>query len=178
MFDSAHIPIRINDIRHDGMDKDDAEISLVNLKCELNPFTAARAKEVDDYVRRMLFTSSDAEVNAKLSGADFNLTILPQSVEVRMAADQGDPSFTITEAKVTGVKARRSKKTSAWRLLFTITCAYASDHQLAQMIDCRKKMRFLTFEQTTADLFSELGKEERRTRRAAAASAAESATAH
>jgi hypothetical protein len=175
MFDSAHVPIRINTITHDGMDKDDAEVSLVNLHCELNPFTSGRAKELDDYVRRTLFTSADAEVNAKLAGAEFNLTILPQSIEVRMASDQGDPTFTIEEAKISGIKAKRSKKSSAWRLLFVITSTYKSDHQLAQMIDCRKKMRYLSFERTAADLFS-VADERTKTAKAARASAAAEAT--
>ncbi len=178
MFDSANVPVRINKITHDGMDKDDAEIALVNLECEVSPLSAIRAKEIDDYMRRSMYTSTDGEVNAKLVRADFAIPLKEQRVHVRMAPDQDEESFEIKEAKFGLMKVRLSKRTSTWRLLFSMTCSPMSEHHLAQLVDCRLKTRYMTFEPAKADLFSEVGKEASRTRRAAAAADAGEATAH
>lgn len=181
MFENTErVPLRFNRIEHLQMQKDEKEIGLVQITLELNPLTPALAKDLSEFMRSMLFTRTDAVVNQQLRAADFNLSALPQEIVVRMATDQGKASFTIKEAKIGPFKARRSAGSTEWRLVFTATCMPASEHQLAQIVDCYRKQRVCTFADASPDLFSEVGKEEAKTRRAAAAStaAAESATAH
>jgi hypothetical protein len=161
-FDTEHVPVRFADIKHRKMDKDDQEISLVEITFEMSPFTKERAKELDDFVRRTLFTQTDAEVTQKLGGANFRLAIRPQSIAVRMAPDQGQASFVIDEAKVGTFHARRSKKSSAWRMVFTVTCAPANEHQLAQIVECYLKSRYLTFANAEPGLFDEMDRDERK----------------
>lgn len=169
MFDSNDVAMRFEKIEPRRMEKDDLEIGLLEIELTVNPFTADLAKELDDYVRRTLFTATDAEVTRKLKSASFDLTIQPCRVEVRMAPDQEDESFSIPEAKILSVIARRGKKSSAWRLHVKMQCAPATEHQLAQIIDCYTKMRYLSFEATQPDLFSEVGKARTKTRRASRA---------
>ena len=176
MFESEVVGVRIGGIAPQQMEHDDAEVALVVLSCEVSPLTARRAAEVHDIVKRTLFTKADAEENPLVTSVGFNLSILPQIVEVRMAPDQAEPSFVIDEAKISDIKASRSKKHTAWTLHFKITCSPQSDHQLAQIFATYTKMQYLTFSQAEPDLFSVEGEERRKTRRAAAAS--ESATAH
>lgn len=137
------------------MESNEAEITLVKLKCEVNPFTAARAQEVHDFVRGTLFTLSGAEVNDLLGSATFRLAIPPQRIEVRMAPDQEKPSFVIEEAKVDGIKAKRSKKSSAWTLEFTVTCAPVSEHHLAQLCESYLKSKYMAFSPAEPGLFDE-----------------------
>lgn len=179
MFDNTeHVGMRLQDIAHRIMDKDEKEIGLVVLTFEINPLTPELATDLDEFMRSMLFTRTDAAVNAKLQGAKFDLSIQPQEMVVRMAKDQKKDSFTITEAKIGTFHARRSKKSTGWRLVFDITCSPASEHQLAQIADSIGKHRYITFADARPDLFSELGEEERKTRKAArSAGAAASATA-
>ena len=80
MFDRELIPLRVANLQHRQMEKDDTEIALVEIQLEINPFTKDLAKELDDFVRRMLFTATDAEVTSKLKGAAFSLPIRPQSI--------------------------------------------------------------------------------------------------
>lgn len=166
MFNSENVSVRFNRIEHQTMKKDDAGISLVAIQFELNPLTHQLANELDGFVRGMLFTRTDAEVAAKLRRASFELPIRPQSIAVRMAPDQGDASFVIDEAKITNIAARRGKKSAAWTLVFTATCAPESEHQLAQIVDCYTKSRFITMANAVPGLFDEEEKAERKKRAA------------
>jgi hypothetical protein len=162
MFESEHVPVRFAAINHRRMEVDEREVSLVEITFEMSPFTKERAKELDDYVRRTLFTANDAEVTQKLGGANFRLAIRPQSIVVRMAPDQGKASFVIDEAKIGTFHARRSKKSSAWRMVFSVTCAPASEHQLAQIVECYLKSRYVTFANAEPGLFDEADREDRK----------------
>ena len=177
MFDKENLPVRFANLQHRQMTKDDQEIPLVEIQLEIDPFTKDLAKELDDFVRRMLFTATDAEVTSKLKGAAFNLAIRPQAIAIRMAPDQKDASFVIDEAKIGVLHAKRSKKSPTWRLVFTATCAPPSEHQLAQIVDSYLKMRYATFANAVAGLFDEEEKQERKARRTAPA-AGDNATAH
>jgi len=179
MFDTECVPVRIANLAHRQMQKDEKEIGLVDITCELHPLTPKLAGELDDYVKRVLYTATDAEVTSKLKAASFALPLGPQEIVVRMAPDQKKDTFTLLETKITSLKAKRGKKSSAWTLVFVVTCAPTSATQLEQIVDSYLKMRYLTFADATADLFAEQSKEEKRARRGAAANGAgESATAH
>lgn len=180
MFEKEHVSCRLEKIEHLKMQKDDCEIALIKSTWEISPFTAQLATELDEFVRATLFTMTDAEVTSRLAGATFRLTRPPQEIVVRMAPDQTQGSFTITEAKVGPFYARRSLKSSAWRLLFVATFSPATEHQLAQVVDSITKTRYLTFADAQADLFVEVSKEEKRARKGAAtpAHAAAAAATH
>ena len=178
MFDRENVNIQFTNIAPRVMQKDEKEIALVEITCEINPFTKELAGELDEFVKASLFTRTDAEINSKLAGVTFRLAILPQTVVVRMAHDQKKDSFTIDEAKIGELHARRSKTTTTWKLVFTMTCSPVSEHQLAQIFDCYRKARFLTFADASPDLFAEQSKEEKRARRAAAAPATAGAATH
>lgn len=155
MFQRDDVAVRIANVTPELMEKDDAEITLVKLACEINPLTPELAQELHDFVRGTLYTMTGAEVNSLLERANFALAIPPQAIEVRMAPDQKKPSFTIDEAKIGGVHAKRWKKSTAWTLGFTITCAHASEHQLAQIIECYTRTKYLTFAPAEPGLFDE-----------------------
>lgn len=176
MFEKEHVAVRFADLRPRQIEKDDKEVGLLELQLDINPFTVELAGELHDFVKRTLFTASAAEVTSLLGGAIFRLGVPPQEIAVRAAPDQHKASFVIVEAKIGPFKAKRSKKSSAWTASFTATCAPQTKDQLAQLMDCYLKTRYLTFAQATPDLFSEIGKEEKRAKRAAAGG--ESATAH
>lgn len=152
---NREVGVRIANVAPELMEKDDAEIALVRLSCEINPLTPDLASELHDFVRGTLYTMSGAEVNGLLGGASFALAIPPQSIAVRMAPDQKKPSFKIDEAKIGGIHAKRSKKSSAWTLGFTVTCAPASEHQLAQIMECYTRTKYLTFAPAEPGLFDE-----------------------
>jgi hypothetical protein len=156
VFKRTHVAVRIAGMTPELMEKDEAEISLVKLSCEVNPLTPELAQELHDFVRSTLFTMSGAEVNALLSGAKFGgIAIPPQPIAVRMAPDQKKASFQIDEAKVSNIHAKRSKKSAAWTLGFDLTCSPASDHQLAQLLECYTRTRYLTFAPAAPGLFDE-----------------------
>jgi len=94
-------------------------------------------------------------VTSKLGGATFRLGIPHQQIAVRMAADQSEASFVIDEAKIGAFHARRSKKSSMWRMSFTVMCHPIDEHQLAQIVDCYTKMRFITTGNAVPGLFDE-----------------------
>jgi hypothetical protein len=156
MFKREKVGVRIANINPELMEKDDAEIALVRLSCEISPLTAELAQELHDFVRGTLYTLSGAEVNSLLGGASFALAIPPQAIAVRMAPDQKKPSFTIDEAKIAGLHAKRSKKSTAWTLGFTITCAPASEHQLAQIMESYCKTKYMSFGPAEPGLFDEV----------------------
>jgi len=164
VFDSELIPMRVAKIQHLKMEKDDAEFSLIELTLEINPFTPKLATELDDFVRRTLFTQTDAEVTAKLGGAVFRLSPRVQEMVVKAAPDQGKASFSIAEVKIWNVHAKRSQKTSTWRIVFTATFSPASIQQQAAVIDSHLKTRYFTFADAEADLFSEPTEKPKRTR--------------
>jgi hypothetical protein len=149
------VSVRVANISHEQMEKDEAEIQLVKLTCEINPLTPELASEVHDFVRGTLFTISGAEVNSLLSTASFSIFVPPQAIAFRSGPDTKKPAFTIDEAKVTGIKAKRSKKSSAWTLEFAVTCSPASEHQLAQICDSYLKSRYLSFSPAEPGLFDE-----------------------
>jgi len=155
MFKRSEVPVRVAQIVPELLEKEDAEIGLVKLSCEINPLTPELAQEIHDFVRSSLFTMSGAEVNSLLSSASFALAVPPQSIQVRMAPDQRKPSFTIDEAKLGDFKARRSKTSSAWTWTFSITCSPASDHQLAQIIEAYTRTKYLTFAPAKPGLIDE-----------------------
>lgn len=178
----SQIAVRVAEIRHRQMEHEDKEIQLTEITFEIHPLSPELAGELDDFVKRTLYTMKDAEVTSKLTGASFNLGIRPQEIAVRMAPDQGKASFVIEEAKIGTFHARRSKKSSAWRLVFTATCAPSSEHQLSQIVDSYLKSRFLQFANATAGLFDEIEQEERKASKAAKPvrpnGSGETATAH
>lgn len=149
------VGVRVSNVTPELMEKDEAEISLVKLSCEINPLTAELASELHDFVRGTLYTMSGAEVNSLLGGASFALAIPPQCIAVRMAPDQKKPSFVIKEAKIGGIHAKRSKKSTSWTLGFTVTCSPASEHQLAQIIEAYCKTKYMSFEPAEPGLFDE-----------------------
>lgn len=167
MFDNSEFTsLRFDKIEHRTMEKDEREIGLVVLTFELNPLTREKAEDLSEFMRRTLFTSKDAEVNPQLEGASFNLTIPPQEIAVWSAPDAPEAIFTIAEAKIGHLHARRSKKSSSWRLRFTATFMPMSEHELAQVVDSYTKTRFLTFTDASPDLFSESTKKRTRAVRA------------
>ena len=179
MFATEHVACRIANITHRQMEKDDQEIPLVDITCEINPLPAKLAAEIDDVVRRTLYTINDAEVSTKIKAIAFDpgaLGLLPQAIEFRSAPDQGKETFTLLETKISSLKAKRGKKSTAWTLVFVATCSPASDKQLGQIVDCYLKTRYLSFENASATLFDADEKKERRTRGASAAG--EAATTH
>ena len=135
------------------MDKDDAEIPLVEMTCEINPFTAELATDLHDFVKRTLYTAAGVEVNSLLGSASFALEVRPQTIDMRMAPDQKKESFTIDEAKVEGIRAKRSKKSTAWTLEFKIICSPANEHQLMQIASSYLKTRYITMRDAEACLF-------------------------
>lgn len=58
MFKRTHVAVRIAGMTPELMEKDEAEISLVKLSCEVNPLTPELAQELHDFVRSTLFTMS------------------------------------------------------------------------------------------------------------------------
>lgn len=155
MFKRNGVPVRVSAIVPEIMERDESEIALVKLTCEINPFTPELASELHDFVRATLYTMSGAEVNSLLSGATFAISVGAQAIAVRMAPDTKKPSFTIDEAKITGIHAKRLKKSSAWTLAFSITCAPASEHQIAQIMECYTRTKYLTFAPAEPGLFDE-----------------------
>lgn len=172
MFDRENVGVRISGMTPEKpLDHDDKEIPMVRFTCEVNPLTPELAGEVHDIVRRTLYTTKDVEVNNLVAGCTFNLELPPQEIVVKTAPDLKKPTFTITEAKIEAIRAKRSKKSTAWVLEFSFRCSPATPQQLALMHESYLKQRWFTFALAEADLFSEVGKEERATRRAAAADA-------
>ena len=155
MFTRPNVCIRIANVTHNQMEQDEHEVPLTILTCEVAPFTPELAGDLRDFVRRTLYTSADVEVNALLGTALFNIAIPPQAVAVRMAPDQAKSSFVIQEAKIDGIKAKRSKKSTAWTLEFRLTCSPASDKQLAQLVESYLKSKYFTFEDAVPSLFDE-----------------------
>lgn len=166
MFKTAHVPVRIANVTHQQMDKDDVEVPLTVLSCEISPFPAGLAGELHDVVRGTLYTRTGAEVNGLLAGCSFNLDLRPQEVEMRAAPDQSKPTLLLPEARIGGFRASRGKKSSAWTLHFTITCSPASAKQLHELVECYTKTRYMCFEDSEGTLFDE-PTEEQKTRRAA-----------
>jgi hypothetical protein len=155
VFKRTNVPVRVANIVPELMEKDDAEVPLVKLSCEVNPLSPELAQEIHDIVRSTLFTMSGAEVNSLVSGASFALAMPPQAIQFRSAPDSKKPAFTIDEAKVADFRAKRSKKSSAWTWTFTITCSPASDHQLAQLMESYTRTKYLTFAPAKPGLFDE-----------------------
>lgn len=153
MFSTPHVGVRIASITHRSMEQDEAEVPLTEMTCELSPFTPSLAGDLHDFVKRTLYTAAGVEVNSLLKGAIFDIAIRPQQIEVRMTPDQDEDSFTILEAKIGSIKAKRSKKSTAWVLEFTITCSPATEHQLAQIVECYLKTRYLSFQNAESCLF-------------------------
>lgn len=155
MFDNTgKVALRFNKIEHLGMEKDEKEIDLITVKLELNPLTAARAKDLSDLMRRTLFTSGEAEVMPELEGAAFHPREPYQDIVVRDAPDQTEGSFTIHEGKIGTLFARRSKKSTAWRLVFSVTFMPRSKDVQALVIASRAKTRYCVFADAKPDLFS------------------------
>ena len=145
MFKRTNVGTRIAKIHCEQMEKDEAEVSLVVLSCEVHPLTPDLAQELHDFVRATLYTMSGAEVNSLLGKASFNLEIPPQAIAVRM----------IGEAKIASIHAKRSKKSTAWTLGFTITCSPASAKQLQQIVESYLKTKYLSFSPAVAGLFDD-----------------------
>lgn len=175
MFKTAHLPVRIANVTHQQMEKDETEIPLTILSCEISPFPAGLAGELHDFVRGTLYTRTGAEVNSLLAGCSFSLELRPQEVEMRLAHDQGKPTLVLPEAKVGNFRASRTKKSSAWTLHFTITCSPTSAKQLHELVDTYCKTRFMCFTDSEGTLFDE-PTEEQKTRRARRQSEAEENT--
>jgi hypothetical protein len=179
MFTRDFVGVRVANIHHEQMDQDEKEIPLVVLACEINPFTPALAGELHDFVKRTLYTAAGAEVNSLLAGCKFNLELRPQEVQFRMATDQGKPSFTLAECKVGNIHAKRSKKSTAWTLGFSLTCSPASDKQLGQIVESYLKTKYRSFADAQATLFEDPETTKRRQRATGAADGpSESAAAH
>lgn len=155
MFSKDNVCVRIANIAHRQLEQDEKEIPLVELTCEISPFTPELAGDLHDFIKRTLYTAQNVEVNDLLGGAKFNLAIRPQIIKVKMAPDQTKDSFTIAEAKIDSIKAKRSKKSPAWTLEFHVTCSPASEHQLSQIVDGYLKARYLSFDDAEACLFDQ-----------------------
>lgn len=166
MFESE-VGVRVSHITVNQLEQEDHEVPLVVMTCEVSPFTAARAGEMHDKVKRILYTARDAAVDSLIKSVSFDLEF-SQSIEVRMAPDQAEPSFTIEEAKINGIRAKRSKKSSAWTLEFKVICSPQSEHQLAQIAESYLKTKYFTFSEAEPDLFSESRAAEAKARRDAA----------
>lgn len=165
MFKTAHVPVRIANVTHQSMERDETEVPLTILACEIAPFPAGLAGELHDFVKSTLYTRTGAEANSLLAGCSFDLQLRPQEVEMRLAPDQSKPTLTLPEAKIGNFHAKRSKKSSAWTLAFTVTCSPASPKQLHELVDCYSKTRFMCFEDSVGTLF-DAPTEEQKTRRA------------
>lgn len=155
MFTRSNIAVRVANVAHNQMEQDESEVQLTILTCEIAPLTPELAGDLHDFVKRTLYTAAGVEVNALLGTAAFTLAIPPQAVAVRMAPDQTKASFVIQEAKIDAIKAKRSKKSTAWTLEFRLTCSPASDKQLAQLVEAYLKTKYLTFEDAVPSLFDD-----------------------
>lgn len=157
MFDRNNVAIRITNIGPATLERDDAELTLLRIDCEVSPLTAELAAEIDSELRSMLFARGDGNQKRKVRGVSFDrreLGIKTQVVEMRMAPDQALDSFTLAEAEVSDtLKAKRAKE-GPWTLTFSLTAQPASEHQSAQILESFGKTRYCNFEARQPDLFS------------------------
>jgi len=167
MFDQENVAVRIANLQHRQMEKDEKEIQLIDITGEIHPFQQVLAAELDEFVHTTLFTKADHEMRAKLKAVAFALPIVPQTIAVRAAPDQTKATFVIDEAKIISIKAKRSKKSTAWRLEFVARCSPTSADQLAQIVEGYLKTRYFTFGNAVPSLFDADETHARRSRRAA-----------
>jgi hypothetical protein len=166
VFEKENVGMRVSGFKPELLEQDEKELTLVKWSCEINPFTPELAGELHDKVKRTLYTASNVEVDSLISGVSFDLSIPPQSLVVRMAPDQKKASFRIDEAKISGIHAKRSKKSTAWTLGFTVTFMSPSEHFLAQAFESFTKTRYVIFADAEPNLFDTRGEEARKHRKA------------
>lgn len=172
-FDTERLGMRVDSVSVNKFNSDGEEVQTLKVSLVVSPLTRELADDLSAFMRRTLFTANDAAVNQQLTRAQFDICHIPQEIEVRMAPDQDEPSFVIGEAKVGPLKVSRGLRSTGWDLRFDIEFAPESEHQLAQVCDSHAKMRFLSFSNAEADLFSESKKVERTARKADAQHVAE-----
>lgn len=154
MFTTEDFHATQRGLNHHRTTKDGKEIPLVTFALEFMG-TPKLAKELSDYVRRTLYTSSEAIAPAQLRACSFDLSVPTQRIRVRMAPDQAEDSYSLTECKIGIVTVRRYKE-AGWKLTFPVTCSPASPSQLMQIAESKDKGRWFTFAEVKPDLFSTL----------------------
>lgn len=179
MFDRNRIPLKVTNITPQKMEHEEKDLTLLKIDCEIEPFTPELAADLDADVRQTLYTRQDAAIKTKVTSIGWDLGIPPQMVDLRLAPDQEEPSFTLDEAKVSNVKTKRSGKSTAWRLTFSLTVFPTSAQQMNQIIESYTKVRYTDWEVAHPDLFSDSTKKRTKAVRAERAQGiGDGATAH
>lgn len=155
MFSKSRIPLKVTNITPQKLEHEEKDLVLLKIDCEVEPFAPELAADLDADVRNTLYTRQDAAIKTKVTSISWDLGIPAQLVDLRMAPDQDEPSFTLAEAKVSNLKTKRSGKSNAWRLTFTLTCLPATAHQMNAIIDSYTKTRYTDWEAAQPDLFSD-----------------------
>lgn len=161
MFDRAHVPLKVTNVAHARLEREEKEIPLVVLSLELSPLSPEYAAELSPFMKSTLFTKTDAAVNPQLTGATFQVCDREQTLVFRMAADQEAESFRADNVTISPCRVSRGKKNPHWTLTFSATFEPMGEHHLAQIVDSYTKFRYVTFGDATPNLITQAQREDR-----------------
>lgn len=132
----------LSDLRFRTKDVDDATVKLVECVWTLEPFTAVHADAFG--VKGRLFSLSDGEPLADLSGASLDIQIPQQRMEVRRGPDQARPSVEIAYVDIDGRLVVKRDDTQ-YCATFKTRCDYPVANALLLLAHGVKEQHFVTF---------------------------------
>lgn len=128
------------------------EISVVTVKCRVQPFDAKLATALDDGVggdsniKSTVFNLSTAEPKPNFTRHDFKLASLPrQNLEIFAAPDTDASRIALTQAKISGCYVRTQKDMNALALCFKATWGPVGRDELELIHSLHRSQTFITF---------------------------------
>jgi hypothetical protein len=145
-FDDDHVGCYLDDIGHRvEKTKDGKEIRMVDLTLRVQPFTVALAAALDADVRALLFTMGEALPKDKIKAIHFALTVPRQAVSVRLLPDADDGALLLSDAEISGVRARLEKGVDGYALIFYVSVGPIGARDLEYFVGWHTLQRFVTF---------------------------------
>lgn len=146
LFDDDHIGCYLDDIGHRvEKTKDGKEIRMVDLTLRVQPLTVELAHALDEDVRALLFTLGDALPKDKIKAIHFALSVPRQAVSVRLVPEADDGALLLTDAEISGVRARVEKGVDGYALVFYVSVGPIGARDLEYFVGWHTQQRFLTF---------------------------------
>ncbi len=131
------------------------EISVITVKCRVQPFDAKLATSLDDGVggdsniRPTVFSLSTADPKPNFTRHDFKLPSLPrQNLEIFQAPDTDASRIALTQAKISGCYVRTQKDMNALALVFKATFGPVGRDELELIHSLHRAQTFITFRES------------------------------
>lgn len=152
LFDVAKVGVFLDSYAPGVEKRQGEEVSVLKLKCRIQPFDSKLARSLDDGVggdsniRSTIFSLGTGDPKPHFTSHEFKLGTLPrQTLELFASPDTPGSRMAFSQCKISGCKVRGEKDSNALAFTFSATFGPVGRDELEMVHSLHRMQTFITF---------------------------------